>query len=110
MKGQHNAYEVEEDTYRSCDGSSGLINKYESGNDRVELTKAKKYWFICDVDGHCLGGMRFIVDVQGFTPNSTDLSPTQHPIPPPPNSSTSSLRIHSWIMGIYFLAFGIFFP
>ncbi|KAH7518399.1 basic blue protein [Ziziphus jujuba] len=110
VKGQHDAYEVEEDTYRSCDGSSGVINKYESGSDRVELTQAKKYWFICNVDGHCLGGMRFSVDVQGFRPNSTDLSPTQQPVPAPPKSSTRSLRTHNWLMGIYLLASGILLP
>nr|GMC87423.1 Blue copper protein [Ipomoea batatas] len=59
VKGQHNVYEVTESTYESCDTSSGVLGKYESGNDQVKLKEARKYWFVCDKDGHCLGGMRF---------------------------------------------------
>lgn len=36
-----------------------MLARYESGNDQIVLTEAKKYWFICDVPGHCSGGMRF---------------------------------------------------
>ncbi|KAK1272496.1 hypothetical protein QJS04_geneDACA009646 [Acorus gramineus] len=63
VKSQHNAYEVTEDTYRSCDGSEGVVNKYESGQDKVTLTEEKKYWFICNVSGHCLGGMKVGIQV-----------------------------------------------
>ncbi|KAK1324993.1 hypothetical protein QJS10_CPA01g00366 [Acorus calamus] len=63
VKSQHNAYEVTEDTYRSCDGSKGVVNKYESGQDKVTLTEEKKYWFICNVSGHCLGGMKVGIEV-----------------------------------------------
>ncbi|KAL1186602.1 hypothetical protein V6Z11_A01G188800 [Gossypium hirsutum] len=63
-KGQHNVFEVTESTHRTCDASSGVLAKYESGDDKVELTESKKYWFICNVNGHCLGGMRFGVDVK----------------------------------------------
>ncbi|KAB2045874.1 hypothetical protein ERO13_D01G160700v2 [Gossypium hirsutum] len=47
-KGQHNVFEVTESTYRTCDASSGVLAKYESGDDKVELTESKKYWFICN--------------------------------------------------------------
>ncbi|XP_040943398.1 uclacyanin-3 isoform X4 [Gossypium hirsutum] len=39
---------VTESTYRTCDASSGVLAKYESGDDKVELTESKKYWFICN--------------------------------------------------------------
>nr|GMC83469.1 Blue copper protein [Ipomoea batatas] len=63
VKGQHNVYEVAESTYESCDTSSGILGKYESGNDQVKLKEARKYWFVCDKDGHCLGGMRFGINM-----------------------------------------------
>lgn len=110
VKGQHNAYEVKEETYRSCDGSSGVIAKYATGSDRVQLNQARKYWFICNVDGHCLGGMRFSVDVKESDANSTGTtSPTPQPVPPPPNSCTRLLANHIWILGFYIFAFGMFF-
>lgn len=64
MKGQHNVYEVIESTYKSCDASRGVLATYETGKDEVKLMEAKKHWFICNVDRHCLGGMRFGVDVK----------------------------------------------
>lgn len=64
MKGQHNVYEVKEETFRSCNGSSGVLAKYESGEDQVVLNKVKRYWFICNIAGHCLGGMRFGIEVK----------------------------------------------
>ncbi|ESW14806.1 hypothetical protein PHAVU_007G018900 [Phaseolus vulgaris] len=64
IKGQHNVYEVTEDTFRSCDAGSGVLAKYESGEDEVALNEVKKYWFICNFAGHCLGGMRFGIEVK----------------------------------------------
>lgn len=119
VEGQHNAYEVEEKTFRSCDASSGVLAKYESGNDRVTLTEAKKYWYICNVSGHCLGGMRFSIDVKQANPSSdnntgsTDGSPTSQPteLPatPPSSSSGRTLLSESWKTGIYTLVFGMLF-
>ncbi|KAF1878313.1 hypothetical protein Lal_00046980 [Lupinus albus] len=62
VREQHNVYEVTEDTFRSCNTSSGVLAKYDSGEDGVKLNKVKKYWFICDIPGHCLGGMRFGIE------------------------------------------------
>ncbi|KAK9129412.1 hypothetical protein Sjap_009899 [Stephania japonica] len=68
VKGQHNAYEVTKEVYRSCDvgngsANAGVVRKYESGSDEVVLGEAREYWFICSFEGHCLGGMKFGVDV-----------------------------------------------
>ncbi|EHA8592498.1 stellacyanin-like [Cocos nucifera] len=68
-KGQHDVCQVTEETYRSCNSTSGNINYYNSGNDRVNLTEAGKYWFICDVSGHCLGGMKFGISVASASPS-----------------------------------------
>lgn len=60
-------YEVTEEVYRSCDTAGGdgdgdgVRAKYTSGYDRVVLAEARGYWFICDVPGHCQGGMRVAV-------------------------------------------------
>ncbi|XP_057966448.1 basic blue protein-like [Malania oleifera] len=95
VKGQHNAYDVTEATYQSCNASSGVLAKYESGNDQVKLTKAKKYWFICNIGGHCLGGMRFAIDVKAASTisNSTnttnDASTPGIGTTPPPNLEKS---------------------
>ncbi|XP_037493689.1 mavicyanin-like [Jatropha curcas] len=103
VKGQHNVYEVMEKTYRSCDTSSGVIAKYESGNDEIKLTQQKKYWFICNVDGHCLGGMRFEIDVKRQSISTSNGEPI-----PPPTSSTTKHALDPW--NIYCLvAFGILF-
>ncbi|PON45076.1 Cupredoxin [Parasponia andersonii] len=118
VKGQHNVYEVEEDTFRSCDSSSGVLEKYESGNDQVKLTEAKKYWFICDVSGHCLGGMRFGIDVKQANPSSDNTGsndgsptsqPTELPATPPSSSGRGTLLSENRKTGIYTLAFGMLF-
>ncbi|XVF67953.1 hypothetical protein PTKIN_Ptkin10aG0163500 [Pterospermum kingtungense] len=103
-KGQHNAFEVTEATYRSCDTSSGVLAKYETGNDRVKLTESKKYWFICNVNGHCLGGMRFGIDVKAGN-ISTNLEPT--PTPTPSAKSGSTYAFERWSLGLYLFALGI---
>ncbi|KAI4297782.1 hypothetical protein L6164_037649 [Bauhinia variegata] len=87
LKGEHNVYQVSEDTYRSCDTSSGVLAKYDSGEDQVELSEAKRYWFICNIPGHCLGGMRFGIQVRAA--NST-----QPPIEPTPSDNSSTSFFH----------------
>ncbi|KAG6466544.1 mavicyanin-like [Zingiber officinale] len=59
----HNVYQVTEETYRSCNWSSGVIKMYDSGSDQVTLAEATSFWFICAVEGHCQGGMRMGVKV-----------------------------------------------
>ncbi|XP_022763039.1 mavicyanin-like [Durio zibethinus] len=101
-KGQHNAFEVTEATYRSCDASSGVLAKYETGDDQVKLTESKKYCFICNVTGHCLGGMRFEIDVKAGN-TSNNLEPT-----PSPNSG-STYAFERWSLGLYLFASAVLF-
>ncbi|XP_074580992.1 basic blue protein-like [Curcuma longa] len=63
---QHNVYQVTEKTYRSCNCSSGVLKVYGSGRDRVTLAEATSYWFLCGVEGHCLGGMRMVISVAAY--------------------------------------------
>ncbi|KAL8151238.1 hypothetical protein V2J09_021046 [Rumex salicifolius] len=88
----HNVYEVTKATYQSCDASTGVVAKYRSGDDKIELKEARPYWFLCDIQGHCLGGMRFGIDVAANATSSTALSPSQSTTQPPPPSSSKASR------------------
>nr|XP_010935142.3 LOW QUALITY PROTEIN: basic blue protein [Elaeis guineensis] len=68
-EGQHDVCQVREETYRSCDPTSGITKIYNSGNDQVNLTEGGKYWFICNITGHCQGGMKFGISVASASPN-----------------------------------------
>ncbi|KAJ6985796.1 hypothetical protein D5086_018648 [Populus alba] len=110
VKGQHNVYEVIEATYRSCNASTGVSATYESGNDQIELKKAKKYWFICNIAGHCLGGMRFFIDVkEANSTNTRPTTPQSEPIPPPPpaNSCAAIYVFDGWSFWVSLVAFGV---
>ncbi|XP_057422754.1 mavicyanin-like [Lotus japonicus] len=113
LKGQHNVYEVQENTFRSCDASSGVLAKYESGEDHVVLNEVKRYWFICNIAGHCLGGMRFGIKVKHSnivvtSINSTDGDALNPQIEPSPshNSCTSYISERWRVIG-NFLPFGL---
>lgn len=114
LKGQHNVYEVQENTFRSCDASSGVLAKYESGEDHVVLNEVKRYWFICNIAGHCLGGMRFGIKVKHSNivvtsiSNSTDGDALNPQIEPSPshNSCTSYISERWRVIG-NFLPFGL---
>ncbi|XP_073012167.1 uncharacterized protein [Typha latifolia] len=89
VKGQHDVQRVTQDTYRSCDARSGVFDLYSSGRDRVNLTAEMSYWFICNVKGHCLGGMKFGISVgaaraEGGSGNSSNTNGAGLPPPPPP--------------------------
>ncbi|GKV20920.1 hypothetical protein SLEP1_g30965 [Rubroshorea leprosula] len=104
VKENHNVYEVTQAAYSSCETSNEtVLAKYDTGDDKVNLTEVKKYWFICNVTGHCLGGMRLSVDV--------NQAPSEAPTSPLPQvSSSNSCRTHAferWTLGIYPLACGV---
>ena len=113
VEGQHNVFEVGESTYRSCDSSGVVLSMHTTGNDRIELTEARKYWFICGIVGHCLGGMRFGIEV-GRSRNSTeDIVPNGSPSGAPPQvtearSSSDCLLskgLGNWVLFVTFFAF-----
>ena len=65
VKSQHNVYQVTEAAYRTCDPSAAgsVLATYDPGFDNVPLPEAKSYWFICEISGHCMGGMKLAVTV-----------------------------------------------
>ncbi|KAL5224739.1 hypothetical protein ABZP36_011378 [Zizania latifolia] len=88
VKSQHNVFEVTEGTYRSCDTSAGVLKGYTTGFDRIELTEARSYWFICDYPGHCVGGMKLAVNVSAGSAGRGDAGPPPS-VPLPPSGSAA---------------------
>ncbi|KAJ1436311.1 Phytocyanin domain [Sesbania bispinosa] len=105
LKGQHNVYEVTEETFRSCDASSGVLAKYESGEDQVVLNEVKRYWFICNIAGHCLGGMRFGIEAKDGNNVTPASNSADEPIPS--YSSCMSYISQRWRVIGNFLPFGL---
>ncbi|KAF3324938.1 mavicyanin-like protein [Carex littledalei] len=91
VKGQHNVYDVTQDTFRSCNATNGTLKIYNSGLDTVNLTTAKEYWFICNFRDHCTaGGMKFAINVSelaALPPGDVTSPPPPHLHPPPPPSA-----------------------
>ncbi|KAL9231853.1 hypothetical protein vseg_007021 [Gypsophila vaccaria] len=83
----HNLYEVTKATFQSCNTSTGVEAKYDSGDDQIVLKEAKPYWFICTVDDHCRLGMKLAINVTG---SATTISPSIQP----DSSGSSEPRKH----------------
>lgn len=60
---QHDVLRVSQDAFRTCDPENQTVQRWASGRDVVELAAPGSYYFICNVSGHCLGGMKFSVAV-----------------------------------------------
>ncbi|KAF6170870.1 hypothetical protein GIB67_015822 [Kingdonia uniflora] len=102
VMGQHNVYEMTQDTYRSCNSSTGVLRIYHSGNDRVTLTEAKQYWFICQIPGHCLGGMKFGVEAKQVGGNGVP-SPPPTPTPTPGSEQGQTNAVSTREIGIVWI-------
>ncbi|RCV12720.1 hypothetical protein SEVIR_2G302600v4 [Setaria viridis] len=93
---QHNVYRVTQDAFRTCEppAANQTMGSWETGRDRVDLPVPGDYYFICNVAGHCLGGMKFAVAVAAPPPPPPPSPPPPAlPLPPPPASSAGV----SWI-------------
>ena len=55
---------VDAQSYASCAVPSNAPTM-ASGDDRVALRRAGRWFFICGVEGHCDSGMKLAVDVHG---------------------------------------------
>ncbi|XP_077237073.1 mavicyanin-like [Tasmannia lanceolata] len=73
QRNTYNVYQVNETDYLNCT-TFGAVGNWSSGKDFIELTKAKRYYFICP--NLCYGGMKVSVLV--------------HSLPPPPSASASA--------------------
>lgn len=109
VKKEHNVYEVTEGTFRLCDASSGVLAKYDSGEDRVELNEVKRYWFICNIPGHCLGGMRFGIEVRNSSnaTHSTDGTLNPQIEPTPSDNSCKTYFSERWRVTGNLIPFGL---
>ncbi|WVZ65718.1 hypothetical protein U9M48_015035 [Paspalum notatum var. saurae] len=92
--GQHNVYRVTQDALRSCDPANGTMGIWATGSDLVNLTVPGDYYFLCNITGHCLGGMKFSVAVAA-PPPPPPTPPTLPPPPPPPPIPSTGV---SWIV------------
>ncbi|CAN6175176.1 unnamed protein product [Urochloa humidicola] len=93
---QHNVYRVTQDAFRACEPAANqTMGSWATGHDFVNLTVPGDYYYICDVAGHCLGGMKFAVTVAAPTPPPPVPSPPPPALsPPPPPASSAGV---SWI-------------
>jgi hypothetical protein len=60
----HTVTEVSQSGYSSCSGSNALAND-DSGATTVTLMTAGTHYYICNVPGHCAGGMKLAVTAAG---------------------------------------------
>ncbi|XP_062199328.1 mavicyanin-like [Phragmites australis] len=96
---QHDVYRVTQDAFRTCEPANQTMRVWASGHDLVNLTVPGDYYFICNVPGHCLGGMKFAVAVAASPPPPPPPPPPPTlPPPPPPTGSAgaSSIRRLAW--------------
>ncbi|KAL2632646.1 hypothetical protein R1flu_004125 [Riccia fluitans] len=81
--GVHNVYEVSSTDAAACDASNPLAI-YPSTSPTITLSSEGSHAFICQFPGHCILGMKIIVDVMTSTPTTNDTGPS------PPYRSTSN--------------------
>ncbi|KAM0846234.1 hypothetical protein ACQ4PT_055796 [Festuca glaucescens] len=60
----HTVTEVSQSDYSSCSGSNVLAND-DSGATTVTLNTPGTHYYICNIPGHCAGGMKVAVTVGG---------------------------------------------
>ncbi|KAM3275903.1 hypothetical protein ACQJBY_044348 [Aegilops geniculata] len=58
----HTVTEVNKSGYDACSGGNSLSND-DSGATTITLTTPGVHYFICDIPGHCAGGMKLAVTV-----------------------------------------------
>ncbi|KAM3215280.1 hypothetical protein ACQJBY_067327 [Aegilops geniculata] len=104
VKSQHNVYQVTEAAYRTCDPSAAgsVLATYDTGFDKVPLPEAKSYWFICEISGHCMGGMKLAVNVSAGSPGGGAAAPEAPPSPWAGAACRSSWV--AWAAGLVVLA------
>lgn len=89
VKEQHNVYRVTQDAFRTCEPANHTMGVWATGHDLVNLTVPGDYYFLCNVAGHCLGGMKFSVAVAAPPPPPPPSPPPPAALPPPPPPTSS---------------------
>ncbi|XP_066392962.1 mavicyanin-like [Miscanthus floridulus] len=83
-KENHTVAQVGKDDFVACNLQGNQLKFWDSGNDVVTLDKPGKMWFICTKPGHCLNGMKLVIDVQ---------APASGPAAEPPSSAPISYTV-----------------
>uniref|UniRef100_A0ACD5Y108 Uncharacterized protein n=1 Tax=Avena sativa TaxID=4498 RepID=A0ACD5Y108_AVESA len=65
----HTVTEVSQSDYSSCSGTNALASD-DSGATTVTLNTAGTHYYICNIPGHCAGGMKLAVTVGGGSSSS----------------------------------------
>ncbi|KAJ1254806.1 hypothetical protein BS78_02G043700 [Paspalum vaginatum] len=63
-KDAHTVARVGKDDFAACNLQGNQLGFWDSGSDVVQLNSTGKMWFICTKPGHCLNGMKLVIDVQ----------------------------------------------
>ncbi|KAK3129576.1 hypothetical protein QOZ80_6BG0481850 [Eleusine coracana subsp. coracana] len=96
VQGRHDVYQVTEDAFRTCEPARKTLRVWVSGRDLVNLTEPGDYYYICNVEGHCLGGMKLAVSVAAAPPPPPPPPSPPMFLDPPPPPPTGSAGV-SWI-------------
>uniref|UniRef100_A0A0D9XG63 Phytocyanin domain-containing protein n=1 Tax=Leersia perrieri TaxID=77586 RepID=A0A0D9XG63_9ORYZ len=96
---QHDVVRVTQDAFRTCETTNAtVVARWATGRDVVELAALGNYYFICNVSGHCLGGMKFSVAVGEPAPPPSPPPPPPRAFlpPPPPVGSGAAASMSRW--------------
>ncbi|XP_019174177.1 PREDICTED: blue copper protein-like [Ipomoea nil] len=88
--GGHTVDEVSPSDYQSCTVGNS-ISTDSSGATTIPLKTAGKHYFICSVMGHCSGGMKLVVTVDGGADATTPTSPGTTTSPPTTTSGAAGI-------------------
>jgi hypothetical protein len=78
----HNVLEVTKDAFEACTTTDPIFYD-NSGSTTIALTMPGTRYFICGAPGHCLGGMKMVVQVADRPAPTTPSSPPALPPAPP---------------------------
>ncbi|CAN0923021.1 Blue copper protein [Linum grandiflorum] len=76
--GSHSVAEVSKSDYDSCDASNA-IQTYSDGATSIPLSAAGTRYFICPAAGHCSGGMKIAIKVDGASSGGSPSTPATTP-------------------------------
>ncbi|KAH9609088.1 hypothetical protein KSS87_021848 [Heliosperma pusillum] len=97
--GIHDVVELgSESEYKKCD-INNAANSFNGGSNVVKLDKVGTRYFTCGTSGHCIAGMKLMVNVvaadssppSSSPPSPSPSSPSSSSSPSPSSSSSSSL-------------------
>lgn len=79
-KHSYNVLEVNETSYENCNDQGFIKNITRGGRDVVQLTEARRYYFLSS-GGYCWNGMKVAINVEDFAPTPAPASSTENGSP-----------------------------